>query len=609
MSAIAGEISFSGYLSKRVEEFEEIKKRLSHRGPDDQASYITDKTAFIQNLLCTDNREIEPLPYLKRIYDKKYLLLLDGALSNRDEIKQKLSEKGYCIEDGDDFELLLKGYISFGKDILNIINGVYAFCIWDFDNEELFFARDRMGVRPLFYSNVNNNFIFSSEIKGLLENSEIKPVIDINSVMEIMLIGPGRTLGYGVFRDICELKPAHFGTFSKDGLIIERYWELEAKEHKDSFEQTVEAVRYLVTDSIEKQLESDFPVCTMLSGGLDSSIITSVANKVLNNQSDRLKSFSVTYRDNDKFFKKSRFQPDSDAGYIEMMKQRFNLDNELIVIDSQQLYDALFAAVDARDLPGMADIDSSLYIFLKEIRNEYKITLSGECSDELFGGYPWYRDPKLDNPNGFPWAHSDVLRKSLINKDLVESFDCEQLVFDKYINTVNSASKLKRTDNESRKKELMKLNTDWFMMTLVDRTDRMSALAGVDVRVPYCDYRIAQYLYNVPWEFKDYKGYEKGLLREAFRDCLPEEVLWRKKSPYPKTHNPEYLGIVRKELKKLLDRDSPMFAFVNKEKLSELIEGEIPNNFYGQLMTTAQTIAYFIQIDYWLKKYDIRIEL
>lgn len=609
MSAIAGEISYEGGLNKRVEEFEEMKKRLSHRGPDEQASYITSCTAFIQNLLCTENKGVELLPYLDKIYSKKYLILLDGCLINRDEITEQLAKKGCNAKGDNDFELILKGYVHFGKEILNIINGVYAFVIWDFEKEELFFARDRLGVKPLFYSVKNGNFIFASEIKGMLESSEIKPEIDIQSVMELMLIGPGRTLGYGVFKDIYELKPAHCGIFSKNGLSIERYWDLKAKKHTDSFETTVEKVRYLVIDSVERQLESDFPICTMLSGGLDSSIITALANKVLNQHSQRLKCFSVSYKDQEKYFKKNRFQPDSDGKYIAMMREKFNLDNEIIELDSQQLFNALYNAVDARDLPGMADIDSSLLLFLKQIRNEYKIALSGECSDELFGGYPWYRDPKLDNPNGFPWAHSDILRKSLINPELLEGFDTEEFVYKKYIETVNSASKLEVEDKDFRKKELMKLNIDWFMMTLVDRTDRMCSLAGVDVRVPFCDYRIAEYLYNIPWEYKDYKGYEKGLLREAFGDYLPEEVLWRKKSPYPKTHNPEYLGIVRKELKKIIEDGSPMFEFVNMQNLSRLLDEKVPQNFYGQLMTTAQTVAYFIQLDYWLKKYDINIDI
>lgn len=610
MSAIAGEVNYKDCLSRKIEVYEQMKKSLSKRGNDDQSSYVSNELALIQNLTCVDNISIEPLPYLYSDKSNKLMITLDGVLFNRNEVKEMINRKGMEVEFGHDFELIVKGFICYGKEILEILNGVYAFAIWDFNKSELFFARDRLGVKPFFYMSNKDSFVFASEIKGLLESGETEPIIDFNSIMEIMLIGPGRTLGYGVFKNISELKPAHYGIFSKEGLHIERYWDLTAEEHKESFESTVEKVRFLVTDSIERQIEGDLQVCTMLSGGLDSSIITAVANRVLSQQSQKLKTFSVTYRGNDKYFKRSKFQPNSDTMYINLMKESLGIENELIEIESEELADALFDAVDARDLPGMADVDASLLLFSRKIREQFKIAVSGECSDELFGGYPWYRDPELDNPKGFPWAHSDKYRKSLINKDILKDFDTDKYIYDKYITTVNSTSLLSDTDKDKRKKELTRLNIDWFMMTLVDRTDRMCASCSLDVRVPFCDYKIAQYLYNVPWEYKDYNGYEKGLLREAFKDYLPDEVLWRKKSPYPKTHNPEYLRIVRERLKMLIkDADSPMFSFVSREKLAELLCDEIPQNFYGQLMTTAQTVAYFLQIDYWLKKYNIKIEL
>ena len=609
MSAIAGEVSFTSCLSKRIEEFDEIKKALLHRGKDIQVSYINPEVAIIQNLNETGSLPTGPLPYCVSVDEKKYIITLDGMIFNKKQTIEILRSRGCVLNSYSDYEIILKGYLTLGENILSVINGVHAFAIWDSANKQLFFARDRLGVRPFFYSNINGNFIFASEIKGLLESSEIKPVIDFNSIMEIMLIGPGRTLGYGVFNDICELKPAECGYFSKDGLEIHSYWSIKAREHIDSFEETVEKVNFLVTDSITAQLDGSH-VCAMLSGGLDSSIITAVLSRVMNESGKALQTFSVTYTDNDKYFKQSRFQPESDSKYIEIMKSTMGIENELIEIKTEDLIEANYEAVDLRDLPGMADVDSALLLFCNEIGRQYGIAFSGECSDEIFGGYPWYRDEKLNSIQSFPWAHSLEYRKSLICDDILGDFDAEKFVFDKYISTINETPKLFGFDCDERKKELMKLNLDWFMMTLVDRTDRMCQPASLDVRVPFCDYRIAEYLYNVKWDFKDYKGYEKGLLREAFKDYLPDEVLWRKKSPFPKTHNPVYLELVRKELSELLeDSEAPIFSFLKKEKIKDLLTLEIPQNFYGQLMTTPQTIAYLLQINYWLNKYNIEIKL
>ena len=607
MSAIAGEVSFNRALQVKNEQYEEMKKALIHRGKEFQANYLNNTVSIIQNSSDKSDGGIL-LPYSLRISENKYIITYDGKLSNKDEIRCTLSEHGIKPESDKDYEYLILLYSVFGKDMLDYINGVFAFAIWDVNRETMFFARDRLGVRPFFYTTANGNFVFSSEIKGIFSLCDYKAVIDFNSVMEIMLIGPGRTLGYGVFKGINELPPAYCGTYTKEGLKTERYWSIPVLRHTDSVRETVKKVRALVEGSIMNSIENT-EVCTMLSGGLDSSIITSVVSKVYHENGKKLKPFSVSYKDNDKYFTKNRFQPASDSDFIKSTAKYLGVDNEVIELSNKELLDAVYDAVDARDLPGMADIDSSLLLFCKKIREQYDTALSGECSDEIFGGYPWYRDPKLFNYDGFPWAHSTEFRKQLMYDELTEDFDCQEYVYSKYANTVNRASKLD-DDPDARKKELMQLNLDWFMMTLVDRTDRMSGQCSLDVRVPFCDYKIVEYLYNVKWEYKDLHGFEKGLLREAFQDMLPDNVLWRKKSPYPKTHNPEYLYLVRNALADLADDSSaPIFKFIKRKELIKLLYNDIPQNFYGQLMTTPQTIAYILQINYWLNKYAIDIEL
>lgn len=609
MCGIAGEVSFTNSIIENKDSFLKMQKVIAPRGPDQNGIYINGNAALIHTRLCVVDIENGLQPMTAKYGDREFTLVYNGELYNTEEIREELVQYGHKFLGHSDTEVVLKSYIQWKDKCVDKFNGIFAFTVWDNTEKILFFARDRIGVKPLFYTVANNSFIFGSEIKALLEHKYVSPEIDENSIAEIMFIGPGRTPGCGVFKNIKELKPACCGYYSKSGIKIMKYWTLKDREHTDSFEQTVEKVRELVIDSVKRQLVSDVPVGTFLSGGLDSSIISSIANSHFNKQNRKLMTFSVTYKDNDKYFKSSKFQPNSDTEYIKKMVEYLGCEHHLITLNNEDLASALYDAVDARDLPGMSDVDSSLLLFCKEIKKHCTVALSGECADEIFGGYPWYRDKDIRAINGFPWAQSTKYRKSFLRDD-VSIPSAEDFVYSRYKDTLINTSKIQSISPlESRMKEMMKLNLDWFMQTLLDRKDRMSMYNALEVRVPFCDYRIAEYLYSVPWEYKDYKSYEKGLLREAVKGILPEEVLWRKKSPYPKTHNPEYLNIVSDMLKEVInDSTSPIFEFIKKSELEKLITTDKHEPWYGQLMTTPQTIAYFLQINYWLKKYKIIIK-
>lgn len=609
MCGIAGEVSFTNSVIKNKNSFLRMQKVLEPRGPDQNGIYIKDKVALIHSRLCVIDIENGLQPMTARYGENEYTLVYNGELYNTDEVRDELKSYGHKFSGHSDTEVILKSYIQWKDECVNKFNGIFAFAVWDDKEQRLFFARDRIGVKPLFYANVNNSFVFGSEIKAILEHKFVEPVIDENSIAEVMFVGPGRTPGCGVFKGISEIKPACCGYYNKSGIKIRKYWTLKDHEHTDNFEQTVEKVRELIKDSITRQLVSDVPVGTFLSGGLDSSIISSIANSYFKKKGQRLKTFSVTYEDNEKYFKSSKFQPNSDTEYIKKMVEYLGCEHHLIILNNNDLADALYMAVDARDLPGMSDVDSSLLLFCKEIKKRCTVALSGECADEIFGGYPWFRDKEIRAINGFPWAQSTLYRKSFI-KDEIRLPDAEEYVYSRYKDTLINTSKIDNISPlESRMKEMMKLNLDWFMQTLLDRKDRMSMYNALEVRVPFCDYRIAEYLYSVPWEYKDYNSYEKGLLRKAVEEILPEEVLWRKKSPYPKTHNPEYFSIVSKKLQEIIENsNSPMLSFIKKSELEKLLNSNKSEPWYGQLMTTPQTIAYFIQINYWLEKYKIIIK-
>ena len=609
MCAIAGVIDFNGINEKQKNWCVEAQKLLQNRGPDQDGIFQSDFSALVHTRLAVIDIEKGRQPMIFQRGREKFVLVYNGELYNTEDIRKELALEGYTFEGHSDTEVVLKSYVCWGEKCVDKFNGIFAFAVWEEHNKRLFIARDRIGVKPFFYTVKNHAFYFSSEIKGLLCNPEIPCEIDKEGINEIMLIGPARTMGCGILKGIEELPMGWCGCWDKEnGLRKWQYWDFACEHKPQTFDETAEQVRYLVTDAIKRQIVSDVPLCTFLSGGLDSSLISSVTSQEFKKQGKQLHTFSVEYRDNQKYFKASKFQPNSDDYYIEQMAKYLDSVHHHIVIDTPELVQALYSAVDARDLPGMADVDSSLLLFCKEVKNFATVALSGECADEIFGGYPWYRDKDIRMTDGFPWSQSTAYRKSLMKEDFADD-KSEQYVYDKYKSTI---SKVKDNSSlsplEKRMREMMRLNMEWFMQVLLDRKDRMSMYSGLEVRVPFCDYRIVEYLYQVPWEYKDYKGREKGLLRESMKDYLPEEVLWRKKSPYPKTHNPSYENAVKAELTDVInDSSSPVLQILKKDKLQELVNGRENVQWYGQLMNNPQIMAYILQFNYWLKKFNVKI--
>lgn len=607
MCSIAGMIDFARDV--RGLDLSAMRNCMTSRGPDQRGQYRDKAAVLFHNRLCVIDAENGRQPMSIRRNGRQYILVYNGELYNTSELRAELSGLGCTFAGHSDTEVLLNAYIEWGSACVTRLNGIYAFAVWEPQERRLFLARDRMGVKPLFYTIKSGALIFASEIKGLLAHPWVEPEADRDSVLELLLTGPGRTPGCGVFRDIQELPPAYCGIFTPDGLDLTRYWKLMPQPHTDSEADTVAHVRWLVTDAIERQLVSDVPLGTFLSGGLDSGIISSVANRRMAERGQRLMTFSVDYTDNRKYFKAGKFQPNTDTDYIPGLRDWLGCGNVLVTVGMEELADALYDAVDARDLPGMADVDSSLLVFCRKIKEYVTVALSGECADEIFGGYPWYRDETIRTAEGFPWAQSTTWRSTFLQPDYLRGVDPREYVMERYRRTVADTEFLENDSPvDCRMREMMRLNTDWFMQTLLDRKDRMSMYSALEVRVPFCDHRIAEYLYNVPWELKDLRHFEKGLLREAARGLLPDEVLWRKKSPYPKTHNPAYRAILETRLRTVIDDPSaPIHALVQRQALEELLTNETTQPWYGQLMTAPQTIAYMLQLNYWLGAYKVRL--
>ena len=603
MCAIAGILGLP--FDSRV--LEAFLSTMQHRGPDGTGSYMERGCCLLHSRLSIVDLERGAQPMSLRQGDEEYVITYNGELYNTDEIKKLLLSLGHSFQTTSDTEVVLHAYAQWKDRCLDILNGIFAFGVWEKKSKRLFLARDRMGVKPLFYTAFAGGFLFSSEIKTLLSYPGVPRELDAQGAAQVVLLGPGRIPGSGVLKGIRELKPGFCGYYTQGKWSYWQYWKLKDREHTDSFETTAEYVRYLVTDAIKRQMVSDVPLGTFLSGGLDSSLITAVCARELEARGEQLRTFSVDYENNEKYFVPGKFQPNSDNHYIQAMQNELNIRHKWTVLGVDDLINELENATVARDLPGMADVDFSLLAFCRSIRQDVKMALSGECADEIFGGYPWYRDPEVRAFNGFPWAQNTTQRAGFLNHEI--KIEAEDFVNEQYIQTISQCDILPGVSSEEKRmKEMVNLNQIWFMQTLLDRKDRMSMACGLEVRVPFCDYRIAEYLYGVPWEYKDYQNKEKGLLRHAMEGILPEEVLWRKKSPYPKTFDPKYLESVSILLKQILDRnDAPIYGLINKDSLRHLLDMEFTWPWYGQLMKLPQTIAYMLQINFWLEHYRINI--
>lgn len=504
----------------------------------------------------------------------EYVIVYNGQIYNTKELRKTLEENSFSFNSHSDTEVLLKSYIYYGNDVVNHLNGIFAFAIWNSKNNELFLARDHFGIKPLFYVQKDNTFIFSSEIKGLFAYPGIEKVIDSQGISELFGIGPSHTPGTTVFKDIYELKPAHFAIYNSSGLHIERYWKLKSEEHKDDFKTTCENLKYLLNDAITRQLVSDVPLCTFLSGGLDSSIITKFASDYCKKEGlPPLDTYSIDYVDNDKNFVKSDFQPNSDNYYIDLMTKNLHTNHHQIVIDTPELASYLEDAMIARDMPGMADIDSSLLLFCKNVKKEMTVSLTGECADEIFGGYPWFFREDALTSGTFPWSIAINERQTLLNTDISKKVNLKEYIDYRYQESLNDVEILDCDSKETaEKRKISHLTLNWFMQTLLDRSDRMAMCNGFELRVPFCDYRLAQYVWNIPWEMKALNGREKGLLRYVCRDFLPSEIVDRKKSPYPKTHNPTYLAKVKGMLSDIMkDKNAPINDLLNRDYILDIL--------------------------------------
>lgn len=588
-----------------------MRKCLSRRGNDEFGKYLARHAGFSHARLCIRDLFHGSQPIVRSSFAGEYAIVYNGELYNTDELKTDLRSHGYTFSTTTDTEVILSAYMEYGAEFVQKLNGIFAFAIWDDVSQSLILCRDRVGIKPLFYTYKNHQLIFASEPKALFAYPGFTPEITTESLLELLAIGPARTMGNGIFKDVKEVLPGHYLIFQEHSVTDHVYWDLVRSEHTDSYDQTKEKVSFLIRDAVKRQMVSDVPVCSFLSGGIDSSIVTALACQYLEPLGEKLNTFSFDFKNNDVYFQSNAFQPSRDLPYVNVMLKYYHTNHTFLECNENDLFLALFSDVDARDMPGMADVDSSLLYFCSLVKTHNKVALTGECADEIFGGYPWFYRKELMELDGFPWSSDIAFRAILLRDDFLTEKELSEYAKEQYLDSVRNAPHLAdETPEEHRRYEIAYLNIKWFMQTLLDRMDRTSMYSGLEARVPFADHRIIEYVYNVPWEMKYQNGTEKALLRDACADLLPEEILHRKKSPYPKTYSPVYEKMLTEKMRSIVQNpNSPVLSILDTTKLETFLKApaQYGKPWFGQLMAGPQLLAYYIQLNYWMEKYHLSL--
>lgn len=601
MCGFTGIVDFDSTES-RLTILKKMTETLHSRGPDASGFFEDTHCSLGHKRLIVVDAEGGKQPYtvasLRMVYN--------GELYNTEDVREELLKAGHSFSSYSDTEVLLHAYAEWGPACVDHLNGIFAFAVWNDSTNELFLARDRLGVKPLFYSLSEKRLLFASEPKALLAHPDVSAVVTTEGLASLFALSPGRFPGHDLFRDIQELRPGFRAFFHpQKGFMQQRYWQLPSHDHHDSPEETVQRVRFLAEQAIRRQLVSDVPIATFLSGGIDSSIITAIAAK----ETAGLSTFSVDYVDNEQYFQASSFQPDSDHAYIQAMVEAYDLNHTNISLTSDQLFIGLQEAMVARDAPGMGDIDSSLLAFCRLVKPHATVVLSGECADELFAGYPWLQEEQR-TPDFF-WIRNQAQRFHFLHPDLQAKLPLEDVLSEVRTSLLYEVKKRGEAEHLANHKGASYLTMQHFMQNLLERKDRMSMRSGLEVRVPFADHELWEYVWNIPLAMKRMGGQEKGLLRAAFHDVLPDKVLNRKKNPYPKTFHPVYTSLVREKLMEIVAAQGVITSLFQPEFFTDLLDASSHSSvpWFGQLMQTPQLLAYLVQLEDWIQMYGVEFQI
>jgi asparagine synthase (glutamine-hydrolysing) len=576
MCGITGWISFDRDLRWERDALEAMTETMACRGPDAAGMWVDGPAALGHRRLAVIDIAGGAQPMSVRTPAGEVALVYSGEAYNFLELREELRRAGERFETSSDTEVVLRGYVRWGEALAERLNGMYAFAIWDSAKRKLVLIRDRMGIKPLYIFRTRDGVLFGSEPKAILANPLARHAVDVDGLRELFAFV--KSPRHAVWSGMREVEPGTIVTVDVDGIRERTYWRLETRPHTDDRGATVAHVRELLDDIVGRQLVADVPRCVLLSGGLDSSVITALSAAKLAAEGEQVRTFAVDFVGQTEHFKPDDLRSTPDGPYVHDVAEHVGSEHADIVLDYKTLADpeARRAVVTARDMPmGLGEMDMSLYLLCKAIRERSTVALSGESADEIFGGYRQFHDPVAQRAHTFPWLVGDLVpfgeADAMLTDDVRSTLDLAGYRRERYESAIAEVDHLEsESDLESRMRISSYLHLTRFVRILLDRKDRMSMAVGLEVRVPFCDHRLVEYVYNAPWALKKYDGREKSLLRGAARDLLPESVAQRVKSPYPSTQDPQYVGAIQRQARKLLSqRDHPVFSLIDRHWLSD----------------------------------------
>jgi asparagine synthase (glutamine-hydrolysing) len=584
--------------------------RLFDRGPDAGGIWLSPRAALGHRRLSIIDLAGGVQPMSGGGSQRPVVLTYSGEVYNFAELRAELSASGHHFQTRSDTEVVLHAYLEWGADCVRRLTGMFAFAIWDEVGQELLLARDRVGVKPLYYTHTPTGLLFGSEPKALLANPAFQPEIDSEGLAELLL-GPAlKTPGHGIFRGLRELRPGRILRINRHGAREETYWQLESRPHTDDLDTTAATVRELLTTIVSEQVVADVPLCSLLSGGLDSAAISALAARAIADShadgGDKLSTFALDYRNSERDFQADDLRPSVDAPFAALAASFLHTRHVELVLDTPDLLSKQLQTLNARDLPGMGDMDVSLYMLSQEVRQHATVALSGEAADEVFGGYPWFHNEDALNTPMFPWTYGRRGGFDVLSKGLLADLRLREYLQDRYAEAVAETPRLAGEEGRERRlREVQYLNLTRFMPALLDRKDRMSMAVGLEVRVPFTDHRLLEYLWNVPWSMKNSGGVEKGLLRKAIGLLLPPEITHRRKSAFPVSVDPGYDAAVRSHLRQVMaEGSSPLRPLLDQTELARVLAA--PSGTWRGPDSVAW-LSYLAEIDTWLRRYRVRI--
>jgi asparagine synthase (glutamine-hydrolysing) len=589
MCGITGWISYDRDLGTESAVLDAMTETMACRGPDDRGVWVQGPAALGHRRLAIIDLPGGRQPMAADTPHGSVALVYSGETYNFTELRRELGARGHRFTTDSDTEVVLHGYLEWGEQVAERLNGMYAFAVWDGREDKLVMIRDRMGIKPFYYYPTPDGVLFGSEPKAILANPLAPARVGLGGLRELFTMI--KTPGHAVWEGMAEVEPGTVVTVDRSGVHHRTYWQLETRPHTDDRDTSIATVRSLLDDIVRRQLVADVPRCTLLSGGLDSSAMTALAARQLGEHGEKVRSFAVDFVGQSDNFVADELRGTPDTPFVHDVARTAGTDHQDIVLDAQALADPEVRAkvIRARDLPaGLGDMDASLYLLFRAIRDQSTVALSGESADEVFGGYLQFFDEEARRGGTFPWLvqfsrhfgeDAEVLRPGLL-----DSLDLQGYVADGYRTAVTGIQRLDgESDFEFRMRQMSYLHLTRFVRILLDRKDRASMAVGLEVRVPFCDHRLVEYVYNTPWALKSFDGREKSLLREATADVLPKSVYDRVKSPYPSTQDPKYAVALQDQAKDLLAQPShPVFDLVDPDRLTRVAHHDEPVSSQAQ---------------------------